>query len=107
MSTQKSITERETEQIERAKQSGRTAVVFVHGLWLLPYSWDRWAALFEADDFVALTLGWPDDPDTVHDANANPQVFAGKSIGEVADTTPRSSPDSTDHRWSSAIPSAG
>jgi len=85
MSTQKSITGRETEQIERAKQSGRTAVVFVHGLWLLPCSWDRWAAFFEADDFVALTPGWPDDPDTVQDANANPQVFAGKSIGEVAD----------------------
>ena len=85
MSSQTSITEYETEQIERAKQSGRTAVVFVHGLWLLPSSWDRWAAFFEADDFVALTPGWPDDPDTVQEANANPQVFAGKSIGEVAD----------------------
>jgi hypothetical protein len=46
---------------------------------------DRWAAFFEADEFVALTPGWPDDPDTVQEANANPQAFADKSIGEVAD----------------------
>jgi pimeloyl-ACP methyl ester carboxylesterase len=58
--------------------------VFVHGLWLLPSSWDRWAAFFEEDDFVALTPGWPDDPLTVEDANARPEVFAGKSIGDVA-----------------------
>jgi pimeloyl-ACP methyl ester carboxylesterase len=58
--------------------------VFVHGLWLLPSSWDRWAAFFEEDDFVALTPGWPDDPLTVEDANAHPEAFAGKSIGDVA-----------------------
>jgi non-heme chloroperoxidase len=59
-------------------------VVFIHGLWLLPSSWDRWAAFFEEDDFVALTPGWPDDPLTVDEANAHPEVFAGKSIGDVA-----------------------
>jgi non-heme chloroperoxidase len=59
--------------------------VFVHGLWLLPSSWDRWAAFFEEDDFVALTPGWPDDPLTVEEANAHPETFAGKSIGDVAD----------------------
>ena len=75
----------EAEQIARAKESGRTPVVFVHGLWLLPSSWDRWAAFFEEDDFVALTPGWPDDPLTVEDAKAHPEVFAGKSIGDVAD----------------------
>ena len=80
-----SIPELEAEQIQRAKESGRTPVVFVHGLWLLPSSWDRWAAFFEEDNFVALTPGWPDDPATVEEANAHPEVFAGKSIGEVAD----------------------
>ncbi|MEV6039399.1 hypothetical protein AB0L65_50310 [Nonomuraea sp. NPDC052116] len=33
----------EQEQIERANDSGRVPAVFVHGLWLLPSSWDRWA----------------------------------------------------------------
>jgi non-heme chloroperoxidase len=45
----KTITEHEheLEQCQRANQTGRQPVVFVHGLWLLPSSWDRWAALFE------------------------------------------------------------
>jgi non-heme chloroperoxidase len=60
-------------------------VVFVHGLWLLPSSWDRWATLFEENGYVALTPGWPDDPETVEEAKAHPDVFAGKSIGQVAD----------------------
>jgi hypothetical protein len=33
-------------EIERANASGREPVVFVHGLWLLDSSWDRWAAFF-------------------------------------------------------------
>ncbi len=34
--------------------------VFIHGLWMLPSSWDRWVALFEENGSVALTPGWPD-----------------------------------------------
>jgi non-heme chloroperoxidase len=81
----KTITEHELEQCERANQTGRPPVVFVHGLWLLPNSWDRWAELFEQSGFAALTPGWPDDPDTVEEAKAHPEVFAGKSVGQVAD----------------------
>ena len=40
---------------------------------------------FEKAGYVAITPGWPDDPDTVSGAKAHPEVFAGKSIGEVAD----------------------
>ena len=53
----KTITEHELEQCQRANQTGRTPVVFVHGLWLLPNSWDRWAKLFEDNSYVALTPG--------------------------------------------------
>src|SRR5207237_35861 len=60
-------------------------VVFVHGLWLLPSSWDLWATLFEEAGYTALTPGWPDDPETVAEANASPEVFAHKSVGQVAD----------------------
>jgi non-heme chloroperoxidase len=59
----------------------RPAASFVHGLWLLPSSWDRWAKLFEDNGYVALTPGWPDDAETVEDAAEHPEVFAGKSIG--------------------------
>jgi non-heme chloroperoxidase len=79
------ITQHELEQCEAANATGRPPVVFVHGLWLLPNSWDRWAALFEENGYVALTPGWPDDPETVEEAKAYPEVFAGKSIGQVAD----------------------
>src|SRR6266481_858561 len=79
------ITEHEAEQVEHANASGHTPVVFIHGLWLLPSSWDRWAELFEAAGYVALTPGWPDDPETAAQASAHPEVFAHKSIGQVAD----------------------
>jgi pimeloyl-ACP methyl ester carboxylesterase len=83
--TDRTITEHELQQCEEANATGRPPVVFVHGLWLLPSSWDRWAALFEENGYVALTPGWPDDPETVEEAKAHPEVFAGKSIGQVAD----------------------
>ena len=79
------ITEHEAAQVERANASGRTPVVFIHGLWLLPSSWDRWAALFEGAGYSAVQPGWPDDPATVADAKAHPEVFAGKGVGQVAD----------------------
>jgi len=80
-----SITEFEMKQVERANATGLPPVVFVHGLWLLPSSWERWAKLFEESGFTALTPGWPDDPDTVTEANAHPEVFAHKTVGQVAD----------------------
>jgi len=73
------------EQIDRANATGKTPVVFIHGLWLLPSSWDRWAAVFEEAGYTALTPGWPDDPETVEEAKAHPEVFAHKTIGQVAD----------------------
>src|SRR6476620_171172 len=73
------------EEIDQANASGRKAVVFIHGLWLLPSSWDRWTTVFEEAGYTALTPGWPDDPETVEEANAHPEVFAGKSVGQVAD----------------------
>ncbi|HVZ85705.1 MAG TPA: alpha/beta hydrolase [Polyangia bacterium] len=79
------ITEHEAREVETANATGKTPVVFVHGLWLLPSSWDRWAGLFQEAGFTALTPGWPDDPETVEEANAHPEVFAKKTVGQVAD----------------------
>src|ERR1700730_14814919 len=79
------ITEEEEHKIDTVNSSTRTPVVFIHGLWLLPSSWDRWAAVFEQAGFAPVTPGWPDDPDTVVEAKAHPEVFANKTIGQVAD----------------------
>lgn len=79
------ITDHELAEVERANATGLQPIVFVHGLWLLPSSWERWVKLFEEAGFVALTPGWPDDPDTVEEAKAHPEVLAHKSIGQIAD----------------------
>ena len=79
------IAPRETTQIDQANDSGRTPVVFIHGLWLLPSSWDRWTALFEEAGYATVTASWPDDPETVEEARAHPEVFANKTVGQVAD----------------------
>jgi non-heme chloroperoxidase len=79
------ITAREREQVDRANASGKTPVVLIHGLWLLPSSWDRWAEVFEEAGYAAVTPSWPDDPETVDEAREHPEVFAGKTLGEVAD----------------------
>ncbi|HET9286430.1 MAG TPA: alpha/beta hydrolase [Gaiella sp.] len=81
------FTEQELEQVERANATTATPVVFVHGLWLLPSSWERWAELFEEAGYVALTPTWPDDPETVEEARANPDVLAKKTLKEVVDHT--------------------
>jgi pimeloyl-ACP methyl ester carboxylesterase len=75
----------EKEQVQRANASGRPAVVLVHGLWLLPNSWQRWADLFEEAGYIAVLPSWPDDPNTVAEAKAHPEVFARKSVGQIAD----------------------
>jgi pimeloyl-ACP methyl ester carboxylesterase len=81
------ITDYEAEQIEKANATGRTPIVFIHGLWLLPSSWDRWAAVFEEAGYAPLAPTWPDDPLTVEEARANPDVLAKKTLGQVADHT--------------------
>jgi non-heme chloroperoxidase len=83
--TGSNITDHETEQIQRANDSGLSPVVFVHGLWLLPSSWDRWRTVFEEAGYTTLAPGWPDDPNTVEEANRHPEVMAHKTVGEVAD----------------------
>jgi pimeloyl-ACP methyl ester carboxylesterase len=80
-----SILDHEKQQCARANASGLQPVMFIHGLWLLPGSWDRWARFFEQAGFTALTPGWPDDPETVDEAKAHPQVFANKTVGQVAE----------------------
>src|SRR4051794_24339138 len=79
-----SISERESREIEAANASGNTPVVFIHGLWLLPSSWANWAEFFQQAGYAPLTPDWPDDPVTVEQARAEPEVLAGTSLQQVA-----------------------
>jgi len=82
-----SVSERENREIEAANASGNTPVVFIHGLWLLPSSWNAWADFFKQAGCAPLTPDWPDDPETVEEARANPEVLAKKTLAQVADHT--------------------
>jgi len=79
------LSERESAEVEKANATGKTAAVFIHGLWLLPSSWDPWGEAFEAAGYAAVKPDWPDDPATVEEARANPDVFAKKTLGTIAD----------------------
>jgi non-heme chloroperoxidase len=75
----------EQAEVERANASGRTPVVFVHGLWLLSSSWQPWRDFFEDNGFTTLAPGWPDDPATVDEAREHPEAFAKKMVQQVTD----------------------
>jgi pimeloyl-ACP methyl ester carboxylesterase len=83
--TKATITDHDDEQITQANASGFNPIVFTHGLWLLSSSWDRWRAVFAEAGYTTLAPGWPDDPKTVEQAHAHPEVFARKSVGQIAD----------------------
>ncbi|QEO14370.1 alpha/beta hydrolase [Agromyces intestinalis] len=79
------LAEWELAEIDRANESGRQPVVFVHGLWLLSSSWQPWRDFFEEQGYITLAPGWPDDPATVEAARADPDAFARKMVQEVTD----------------------
>ena len=79
------LTAHEQQDIDRANAEGKQPVVFVHGLWLLASSWDNWRQFFEERGYTTIAPGWPDDPETVAQANDDPEVFAHKRIKQVTD----------------------
>src|SRR5205807_2461359 len=79
------LTTHEQQEIDRANNSGLQPIVFVHGLWLLASSWDRWRTLFEKHGYTTIAPGWPDDPETVEQAKQDPEVFAHKRVQQVTD----------------------
>jgi pimeloyl-ACP methyl ester carboxylesterase len=81
------ISEREGKEIEAANASGTTPVVFIHGLWLLPSSWANWGEFFKQAGHAPLTPDWPDDPETVEQARANPDALAKKTLKQIGDHT--------------------
>jgi pimeloyl-ACP methyl ester carboxylesterase len=54
---------------------------------VLPSSWDNWVDYFEQEGYAGLTPDWPDDPATVEEARANPDVLAKKTLKQVGDHT--------------------
>ena len=60
------------EQVAAANASGLRPVVFIHGLWLLPSSWDRWAGVFAEAGYAPVSPGWPARPRPPSRCRASP-----------------------------------
>ena len=79
------VTAREAAEVAAANDSGRQPVVFVHGLWLLPSSWEPWKQLFEKKGYAAVAVDWPGDQATYDEAHAHADSLAGTSVGDLAE----------------------
>ena len=73
------------ELIVNVNQTGHTPVLFIHGLWLLPSSWDRWAGLFEEAGYATLAPGWPGEAESTAQADGRLEDAAPTTIKQVAD----------------------
>ena len=106
MATDATITEHEAEEIERRTRRAARRWCSSTACGCCRAAGTAGRPSFEEAGYAALTPGWPDDPETVEEANANPEVFADKTIGQVADHFETSSASSTRSRRSSVTPSA-
>ena len=80
------ITEHEAAEVARANETGLQPVVFIHGLWLLPSSWDRWASVFEEAGYTPLTPGLARRPRDRRGGQRAPRgLRAARRVGQVAD----------------------
>jgi non-heme chloroperoxidase len=63
----------------------RTAVVFIHGLWLHSSSWQPWLDLFSSKGYAPIAPGWPNESETVAAARAHLQAVAGIGVQEATE----------------------
>ncbi len=61
----------------------KTPVMFIHGLWLHPTSWQPWIELFGEQGYEATAPSWPGVADTVAETREHPERQAGKGLAEV------------------------
>lgn len=60
-------------------------VVFIHGLWLHPTSWQPWVEAFQDAGYTGIAPGWPGVAPTVAESRANPDEIADRGIEEVTE----------------------
>ena len=60
-------------------------VLFIHGLWMHPTTWDPWAQVFSAQGYSTMAPGWPGDASTVGETREHPEDIAGHGIEDVTD----------------------
>jgi pimeloyl-ACP methyl ester carboxylesterase len=61
-------------------------IVFVHGLWMTPLSWEHWADRFSAAGHQVLAPAWPGMEDRdVESLRADTSAYARVGVKEIAD----------------------
>jgi alpha-beta hydrolase superfamily lysophospholipase len=61
-------------------------VVFVHGLWMTPLSWEGWMERFSGYGFEVLAPAWPKVEGTPEEIRNDPSRIAGVGIAEILDS---------------------
>jgi pimeloyl-ACP methyl ester carboxylesterase len=60
-------------------------VLFIHGLWMTPRSWEAWAAHYEGRGYNVLAPSWPGMEAEVEELNRDPSPIAKLDIRRVVD----------------------
>jgi len=59
-------------------------IVFIHGLWMTPLSWEKWTKRYIDQGYKVVAPGWPGmDGKTVEEIRANPDALATLSVEEI------------------------
>jgi pimeloyl-ACP methyl ester carboxylesterase len=68
-----------------ASEVSAPPIVFVHGLWLTPRSWEAWKERFETRGRRVLAPAWPRMQGEVEDLRRDPSALNGLGLTEVVD----------------------
>ena len=79
------LTPIERHDVQAANDSGRPVVVLVHGLWMMPQSWEPWREYLDERGFATVAPSWPGEPASVADARAQADALAGVGVLDVTD----------------------
>lgn len=60
-------------------------ILFIHGLWMTPRSWERWAARYESRGYRVLAPAWPGMEAEVEALNRDPSPIAKLDLATVVD----------------------
>ncbi|MCJ0907238.1 alpha/beta hydrolase [Rhodococcus sp. ARC_M6] len=65
--------------------TAKPTVLFIHGLWMHPSTWERWAQAFNELGYATMAPGWPGDASTVGESREHPEDIADHGIDEITD----------------------
>jgi pimeloyl-ACP methyl ester carboxylesterase len=60
-------------------------ILFIHGLWLTPRSWEHYASRYESRGYRTLAPGWPGTEGEVEALRADPSLFDGLDLKKATD----------------------